>query len=458
MRKRTKFLAPVAALAPILITALPAQAATTTVALWHMDSSPMVDATGHQANGTLTDVSVVPGGVSDSNAYSFAGSNSHVTVPNSASLNPGTADFSYTVHLKFSVVPSKAVGDYDIIRKGLAGTSGGEWKMEILPNSARTAGNPFCLFKDAAGHTDTIRGSQNLADNAWHEVTCVKTSTVNQLIVDGSTTSSRPSAALGSVSNTAPVVVGQKLGGGDQYRGLLDEASFTVGAAAPPTGGGDTTPPMVTATSPAAGATGVGATTAVTATFSEAVQNVTGNTVKLKVSATGAVVPATVVYDSGTNTATLHPSSPLAATTKYTVALTAGIKDLAGNALKASSWTFTTGASGTPGGDTTPPTVTANSPAAGATGVARWTNVTATFSEPVKNVGSGTFTLAPTAGGAAVTAAYSANSAGTRWVLNPNAGLAPSTGYTVTLVGGSGGITDASGNQLTTMTWTFTTS
>lgn len=101
--------------------------------------------------------------------------------------------------------------------------------------------------------------------------------------------------------------------------------------------------------------------------------------------------------------------------------------------------------------------MTAKSRAAGATDVSRWVNVTATFSETVRNVGSGTFTLAPTAGGAAVTAAYSSNTAGTRWVLNPNAGLTPATSYTVTLVGGSGGITDLSGNPLTTMTWTFTT-
>jgi hypothetical protein len=452
VRRRTKLLAPVAAVAPVLLTALPAHAATTTVALWHMNSSPMVDATGHQANGTLTDVSVVSGGIAGSKAYSFTGSDSHVTVPNSATLNPGTSDFSYTMHLNFSVVPSKTVGDYDIIRKGLAGTSGGEWKMEILPNTTTGAGNPFCLFKDSAGHTDTVRGNQDLADGAWHTVTCTKTSTTDSLTVDGSTKSSTPSTPLGSISNTAPVVIGQKWGGGDQYRGLLDEASVTLGAAS--SGGVDTTPPTVTAKSPAAGSTGVSTATAVTARFSEAVQNVTGTTVKLKVSGTSTAVPATVAYDSATDTATLQPKAALNATTKYTATLTAGIKDLAGNALKSLSWSFTTGSGTTTASG---PTLTSRSPADGATGISRWTNVVATFDEPVRNVGSGTFTLAPAAGGPAVAAAYSTNSAKTRWVLNPSAGLASKTRYTVTLVGGSSGITDLYGNPLKSTTWSFTT-
>ena len=53
------------------------------------------------------------------------------------------------------------------------------------------------------------------------------------------------------------------------------------------------------------------------------------------------------------------------------------VKDLAGNALAVDAgWTFTTAAA-----DVTPPTVTGQSPASGASGVAPTTPVTATFSE-----------------------------------------------------------------------------
>ena len=70
------------------------------------------------------------------------------------------------------------------------------------------------------------------------------------------------------------------------------------------------------------------------------------------------------------------------------------MKDVAGNALATTrTWTFTTAAAG--GGDTTAPTVTATSPAAGATGVAATANVTGTFSEAMNpsTITSTTFKL-----------------------------------------------------------------
>ena len=81
--------------------------------------------------------------------------------------------------------------------------------------------------------------------------------------------------------------------------------------------GADTTPPTVTATAPASGATGVNAATTVTATFSEALNatTVTTTTVSLR-TATNTLVPATVTYSGGI--ATLTPSAPLAAVSTYT--------------------------------------------------------------------------------------------------------------------------------------------
>ena len=108
-------------------------------------------------------------------------------------------------------------------------------------------------------------------------------------------------------------------------------------------------------------------------------------------------MPATVSYDAATRIATLTPGNALAPATTYTATVHGGatdprVKDVAGNALAAnSSWSFTTAAAG----DTTPPTVTARSPAVGATGVAVATTVTATFSEAIDpaTVGASTFEL-----------------------------------------------------------------
>jgi hypothetical protein len=101
--------------------------------------------------------------------------------------------------------------------------------------------------------------------------------------------------------------------------------------------------PTVTAKTPAAAATAVSRTTAVTATFSENVVGISTTTVTLKKASNSAPVTATVTYNPSTRVVTLVPSTALAASTKYTVNLTNGIKDPAGNNLVALNWSFTTG-------------------------------------------------------------------------------------------------------------------
>jgi hypothetical protein len=110
------------------------------------------------------------------------------------------------------------------------------------------------------------------------------------------------------------------------------------------------------------------------------------------------------------------------------------------------------------GGDTTAPTVTGTSPAAGATGVAVTANVTGTFSEAMdaSTVTSGTFTLSDGATTVPATVAYSSTDRVA--TLNPGASLAAGRTYTATVRGGSSGVKDIAGNALASdRTWTFTT-
>ena len=112
-----------------------------------------------------------------------------------------------------------------------------------------------------------------------------------------------------------------------------------------------------------------------------------------------------------------------------------------------------------PGGsvpDTTAPTVTAVTPASGATGVATNSTATATFSEAVTGVSGTTFTL--TRAGTAVPATVAYDAASRTATLTPNAALAVSTTYTATVKGGSTGVKDTAGNALAAdRVWTFTT-
>ena len=118
----------------------------------------------------------------------------------------------------------------------------------------------------------------------------------------------------------------------------------------------DTTPPTVQSVNPVSGASGVSASTAITITFSEAMNasSVNANSILLR-DASNNLVPATVTYGSTTQTATLTPSNSLQAAASYSATVkggSGGVTDTAGNAMSADfAWTFkTTGSYGALGG------------------------------------------------------------------------------------------------------------
>jgi hypothetical protein len=174
---------------------------------------------------------------------------------------------------------------------------------------------------------------------------------------------------------------------------------------------------------------------------------VNGTTFTLRNKATGQSVAAVASLTTTANKYQLNPSNNLAADTRYVASLSPSIKDASGNALALTEWEFLTGPA---------PKVSSRTPAAGATGVSRTANITATFSEAVANVTAATFTVR-VGTGAAVTAAVTRNGTTNQWILDPGVTLAGNTKYTVTLTGGSSGISDVAGNPLTTVKWTFTT-
>jgi len=102
----------------------------------------------------------------------------------------------------------------------------------------------------------------------------------------------------------------------------------------------DTTPPTVTARTPAAGATGVATSTAVTATFSEPVQPAT---IVMSVTGPAGAVAGSTAYDAATQRGTFTPSAALATSTQYTASVS-GAQDAAGNQMAPTSWSFTTAA------------------------------------------------------------------------------------------------------------------
>jgi subtilisin family serine protease len=208
--------------------------------------------------------------------------------------------------------------------------------------------------------------------------------------------------------------------------------------------------PTVTARTPGANGTAIAAGSNITATFSTAMQGISGSTFVLR-GPGGTVVPAAVTYSATTRTATLNPAANLANDAKYTATLTGGaaaVRDAAGTPLATTSWTFTTGPA---------PVITAMTPRAGAKLVRRSSNIAVTFSEAIQGASTATVTLKNAATGAKVTATVSRNGTTNQWILNPSANLASRTNYTVSVTGGATAARDLAGNPLKSASWTFTT-
>lgn len=220
----------------------------------------------------------------------------------------------------------------------------------------------------------------------------------------------------------------------------------------------DTTAPIVIATNPANGSTGVPINTKITATFSEPMDPATISTASFRLVGPGATaVTGSVAYAAIGSTATFTPATNLALDSTYTATLTTAVRDLAGNALISNEvWTFTTAAT-LPSTDIIPPTVVSINPSNGATNVPINQSVNATFSEPMDpaTISTANYTLTGPGGISVIgTVSYDVNSRIATFA--PQADLAANTSFTVRI---TTGVEDLAGNALASdFVWSFTTS
>ncbi|MFZ0923008.1 MAG: Ig-like domain-containing protein, partial [Candidatus Acidiferrales bacterium] len=186
-------------------------------------------------------------------------------------------------------------------------------------------------------------------------------------------------------------------------------------------------PATVISTVPVNGATAVAANTAISATFSEAMNPATINAATFTLTGPGATpVGGTVTYAG--NTATFTPAAVLASGTLYMATITTGAQDPRGAALPANFvWTFTTAL---------PPTVVSTVPVNGATAASANATISATFSRAMNpaTITSATFTLT---GPGATPVAGTVTYAGTTAAFTPSAALANGASYTATITTGA---------------------
>jgi hypothetical protein len=265
------------------------------------------------------------------------------------------------------------------------------------------------------------------------------------VVVSGNTAMFVPSSNLAASTQYAVTITTAARDASGNALAASYTWNFTTGTAP------DTTLPTVSSTSPADAANGVATNSSVSATFSEAMTNSTLTTSSFTLArATGGAAVSGTVNVNG-NTATFTPSSALAASTRYIATIAANVTDASGNALgRDHTWDFTTAAAP----DATRPTVSATSPANGATGVATNASISATFSEAMTNatLTTASFRLA-NAGGTPVTGTVNVN--GNTATFTPTVALTGGSQYAATITTAA---KDAAGNALAaSRNWTFTT-
>ena len=151
-RRRIALLASVIVAVAGTLVALPAAwAVLGKAADWQMNeaSRQMIDSSANGNDGRPTDV------LQTGSAYTFNGSTSRVAVPDNDSLDPLEKDTTLTASVQVTNAPMED-DSYDVVRKGLSGTPGGDYKMEIVRQSDPTVGKLHCLFKGTGGRVREV--------------------------------------------------------------------------------------------------------------------------------------------------------------------------------------------------------------------------------------------------------------------------------------------------------------
>ena len=198
---------------------------------WQLDEKSGTtahDSSGNANRGTTHHT------VGTGSGYVFNGVNARVIVPSSKSLNPGAADFSFGTTLIMTKPPAIVGETYDVLRKGLSSTRGGDYKLEIKNVKGKAVAR--CVVKSVRDNGRRVNASiqglrkRDLADGKKHTIRCAKSTSSISLKVDSLKLRSKTySAGLGTVSNNRDLALGAKAeatakSGFDWYHGRINDA------------------------------------------------------------------------------------------------------------------------------------------------------------------------------------------------------------------------------------------
>ncbi|HWP81242.1 MAG TPA: FG-GAP-like repeat-containing protein [Bacteroidota bacterium] len=168
----------------------------------------MFDYSGRGNHGYLRGTTLQPGRFG--NSRGFAGPSDYVEVLHHPSLNVGTGDFTVESWVKFT-----NTNDQRIVHK-LAGAVG--YSLWLTNGTARA-------FIYDGTNTANIQGTRLINDNRWHHVAAVREGTLLKLYVDGIPDGATSASAVGSLSNSDPLILGHTITPG--FSGQLDEVRIS---------------------------------------------------------------------------------------------------------------------------------------------------------------------------------------------------------------------------------------
>jgi fibronectin type 3 domain-containing protein len=412
-------------------------AATGLVGAWALDESSgttAADQSGKGNAGTVANGTWVTSGKFN-NALSFNGSNTMVSVADSATL-----DLTTGMSVEAWVRPSIAGGWRTAVVKEQPGNL--VYGMYASTDTGRPSAEVF-----VGGATRSIQGPSALPTLVWSHLAATYDGTTLRLYLNGAQVAQL--AASGSIAtSSSPVRMGANSIWGENLNGQIDEVRIynralsaaeiqnDMNLSVTP----DVTPPTITARTPTPSAAGINVGTSATVTFNEVMKasTITGSTIQLK-DASNAVVPTTLSYDQATYKATLTPQSALQYGATYTVYVkggSGGVTDYVGNPLAAdSTWSFSTEASPPPMlvvGSVTNPFASYMGEILGAEGLNAFTTIDVAFLSPALLARFDVVVLGNTALNAAQVTALSdwVNAGGNLVAMRPDKQLAGLLGLT----------------------------
>ena len=186
---------------------------TSTKLVWHLSDGTTLSATDSTSNandGTLVNSPSAISAKIDGGA-TVNGSNQEITIASNASIAVCAGDFTVSIWIKTSANPSYAA----LFDKGIPG-SGGLRDLSLFMNGGKLA------YLGVGQANNAVSGSATINDDAWHKIDWTRSSSSNQIRIDGTLDVSLTLGASTDAGYTLSLG-GNPSGGGSPWSGSYDE-------------------------------------------------------------------------------------------------------------------------------------------------------------------------------------------------------------------------------------------